>query len=151
MLCESECDKKWKTCKCTSIIPYMWFPNVTKQIAPCSNWCQADGWIHIFTTQVRICMQCIWNLRFRCSMALTASFASRVIGRQLEKLGFLIDSLNRHHIYIYVEFSSQKCTCSNRQVIGNQLVAWHENVLAPGVLATDFSSPAAEQTSSTME
>jgi len=30
----------------------MWFPNATKWISPCSNWCESDGWIHIFMTQI---------------------------------------------------------------------------------------------------
>jgi len=57
-LCEY--NKKRKMCKCTSMIPYvrshMWFSNATKQIAPCSNWCKckSDGWIHVFTTRVKI-------------------------------------------------------------------------------------------------
>ena len=50
-LCES--DKKWKTCKCMSMISYaqlrMWFPNMTKWTTPFSNWCKSDGWIHIVT------------------------------------------------------------------------------------------------------
>ena len=48
--------KNQKTCKCTSVIPYvwlrMWFLNVTKRITPCIDWCELDGWNHIFMTQV---------------------------------------------------------------------------------------------------
>ena len=49
---------KNETCKRTSMIPYvrllMWFPNVTKCIAPFSDWleCEWDSWIHIFMTRV---------------------------------------------------------------------------------------------------
>ena len=38
---------KWKTCKHTSMIPYvglcMQFPNETKWIVPYSDWCKSDG------------------------------------------------------------------------------------------------------------
>ena len=43
-LCES--DKKWKTCKHMSVIPYarlrMWFPNVTEQTTPTSDCCKCE-------------------------------------------------------------------------------------------------------------
>ena len=55
-LCES--DKKWKTCKRTSVIPYvrlsMQLLNETKRTAPCSDWCEceSDDWITNVTTRV---------------------------------------------------------------------------------------------------
>jgi len=50
--------QKWKTCKCTSVIPHVWlrmrFLNATKRIASYSDWYKwkLDGWIQICTTLV---------------------------------------------------------------------------------------------------
>ena len=41
--------------KCTSVIPYarlhVSFLYATKQIVPCNDWCELDGWIYIFPIQ----------------------------------------------------------------------------------------------------